>query len=102
MKSSHVCVIPSTREGFGIAALEALACGLPVVTADHPDNAIGELITEKTGFLSSQTPCDLAGKMRLALQQYPEMGSACRISAAEYDWDRIIPELEHYYLTRGF
>jgi len=102
MKSSHVCVIPSTREGFGIAALEALACGLPVVTADHPDNAICELITGKTGFLSSQTPCDLAGKMSLALQQYREMGSACRISAAEYDWDRIIPELEHYYLTRGF
>ena len=50
MKSSHVCVIPSTREGFGIAALEALACGLPVVTVDHPDNAISELITEKPGF----------------------------------------------------
>ena len=101
MKSSHVCVIPSTREGFGIAALEALACGLPVVTMDHPDNAISELITEKTGFLSLQTADDLAGKMRLALQQYPEMSSACRISAAEYDWDRIVPELEHYYQTRA-
>ena len=49
MKSSHVCVIPSTREGFGIAALEALACGLPVVTVDHPDNAICELITKEPG-----------------------------------------------------
>ncbi len=43
MKSSRVCVLPSTREGFGIVALEARACGIPVVTADHPGNAIRDL-----------------------------------------------------------
>lgn len=43
MKASRVCVLPSTREGFGIVALEALACGTPVVTADHPGNAIKDL-----------------------------------------------------------
>jgi len=36
LKSSKIFVLPSTREGFGITALEALACGLPVVTVDHP------------------------------------------------------------------
>lgn len=40
MKSSRMCVLPATREGFGIVALEALACGIPVITADHPGNAI--------------------------------------------------------------
>ena len=40
MKSSKICVLPSTREGFGITALEGLACGLPVVTIDHQANAI--------------------------------------------------------------
>lgn len=43
MKASKICVLPSTREGFGIVALEALACGIPVVTANHPGNAIRDL-----------------------------------------------------------
>lgn len=97
MKSSHVCVIPSTREGFGIAALEALACGLPVVTADHPDNAISELITEKTGFLSSLSVEDLASTIRVALGRYPAMKTACRVSAETYDWDRIVDQAESCY-----
>ncbi|HNX18490.1 MAG TPA: glycosyltransferase family 4 protein [Methanoregula sp.] len=97
MKASHVCVIPSTREGFGIAALEALACGLPVITVDHPDNAIRELITEETGFLASLSADDLADKIRVALCRYPEMVPACKASTETYDWDRIVDRAETYY-----
>lgn len=97
MKSSHICVIPSTREGFGIAALEALACGLPVVTVDHQDNAICELITEETGFRSSLSAEDLAGKIQDALSRYPAMKPACITSAEVYDWDRIVDDVESYY-----
>ena len=99
MKASHVCVIPSTREGFGIAALEALACGLPVVTVDHPDNAIRELITEETGFLSSLSVEDLAEKIRDALSQYPAMKPACMTSAEAFDWDRIVDDVEICYFS---
>jgi glycosyltransferase involved in cell wall biosynthesis len=97
MKSSHVCVIPSTREGFGIAALEALACGLPVVTVDHPANAICELITENTGFLCSLSAEALATAIRAALSRYPAMKTACGSSAEAYDWDLIVDRVEDYY-----
>lgn len=99
MKSSHICVIPSTREGFGITALEALACGLPVVTADHPDNAIGELISGDTGFRSSLSVEDFAANIRVALLRYPAMKTACMASAEAYDWDRIVEQAERWYLA---
>ncbi len=36
MKTSDIAVIPSKREGFGLAAVEAMACGKPVVCSDVP------------------------------------------------------------------
>ena len=87
MKSSKVFVLPSAREGFGIAALEALGCGLPVVTIDHPANAIRDLITDKTGFLCAPTPEALADAIGKALGSVEQMRDACRASAAPYDWE---------------
>ena len=97
LKSSKVFVLPSTREGFGITALEALACGLPVVTIDHPSNAIRDLITENNGFLCSLSAEDLADKISLALVHHVVMKNACIESAKSFDWDRIILDLESYY-----
>ena len=97
MKASHVFVIPSTREGFGIAALEALGCGLPVVTVDHPDNAVRELITEQTGFLSSLSENDLSATIRVALANYPSMKTACRAIAETHDWETMVDRLEREY-----
>jgi glycosyltransferase involved in cell wall biosynthesis len=97
MKAAKVFVMPSTREGFGITALEALACGLPVVTVDHPANAIRDLITEKNGFICSLSPQDLADTTRTALIQHTEMKAACIASAAIFDWERIVSDVETYY-----
>lgn len=42
MKQADVFFMPSSREGFGIAALEAMASGLPVVTSNLP--GIGDVV----------------------------------------------------------
>lgn len=97
MKASHVCVIPSTREGFGIAALEALACGLPVITVNHPGNAIRELLSERTGFICPLSEQAIADAIRVALHRYPDMREDCMKSAEPFDWDHIADLLEDYY-----
>jgi glycosyltransferase involved in cell wall biosynthesis len=52
MKSSKVFVLPSTREGFGMVVVEANACGIPVITIGHKDNASKDLIEEgKNGYI---------------------------------------------------
>jgi glycosyltransferase involved in cell wall biosynthesis len=98
MKASKVFAIPSTREGFGISALEAMACGLPVVTSSDPMNAIGLLVDEKCGAVCDPDPRDLAEKLEKMLISAGKNSGYCRRKAEAYDWEEITTSLEHYYI----
>lgn len=97
MKSSKVFVLPSIREGFGIAALEALACGLPVVTVDHPKNASKIFAEGGCGLLSSLDPADMATKLHDILTETRKDPDGCRFAARDYDWEVVTERLETYY-----
>lgn len=98
MKASRVFVLPSTREGFGIAALEAMACGLPVVTTDHPGNAAGDLVVEGVnGFCCELSAGEMGEKILAGLDLSRARASDCRDAAAAYDWGRITDTLEKVY-----
>ena len=97
MKSSKVFVLPSTREGFGIAALEANACGLPVVTVNHGRNAACDFINNGNGFICELSEGDVAEKILRGLSERKSMGRRCIERAKGYDWDGIVVDLRRMY-----
>jgi glycosyltransferase involved in cell wall biosynthesis len=98
MKASKVFVLPSTREGFGIAALEAMACGLPVVTDDHPGNAVRGLVKEGVnGFICGLSAEEIAEKVLLILQSGFHRKKGLQDEVGRYGWDTLTHRLESLY-----
>ena len=99
MKSSKVFVLPSTREGFGIVVIEANACGIPVITVNHKDNAAKDLVKEgKNGFVCQLDEKEIAKNIMKAIKNRNRMKQACTNSAKPYDWDNLMKKLEEVYL----
>jgi glycosyltransferase involved in cell wall biosynthesis len=97
MKSSGIFVSPSTREGFGMAALEANACGLPVVTVRHRMNAVMDLVKKDTGLICPPEARALGEAICSMLQENGKMSDRCKEAAREYGWDAVSRLLERVY-----
>jgi glycosyltransferase involved in cell wall biosynthesis len=108
LASSRVFALTSSREGFGLAALEALSCGVPVVTMDFPDNAAADLVKdERNGLVCPPTADAMAGALQRILtddQLHERLSRGAVRSAREYDWDSATAMSELAYqglLTHG-
>ena len=77
--SSDICVLPSYYESFGLSALEAAACGVPVV-ASKKGGLSSIVIDKKTGYLVREgNPADIIEKLSELLenkQKAYDMGKA--------------------------
>ena len=82
---AEAAVLPflSTKEGFGLAALEAMAAGTPVVARSLP--VLREVLGETAAFGSS--PPQFAEQLAAMLDQPPNP-AAGRALAASYTWER--------------
>lgn len=68
VKAAQICVFPSAREGFGIAVLEALACGVPVITTSATDNMARHLVDHSArGMVCEPTVAALARAIHMML-----------------------------------
>jgi glycosyltransferase involved in cell wall biosynthesis len=70
-RAAEVFVLPSHQENFGIAVVEALACGVPVLISNQV-NIWREIVDDKAGLAAAD---DLAGTLSL-LRQWLQLGTA--------------------------
>jgi alpha-1,6-mannosyltransferase len=82
LASADVALAPGPAETFGLAALEALACGTPVVVS--AESALPEVAGEAGASVPGE---DLAAGVRAVLAR-PERArrAAARARAEQYDW----------------
>ncbi|MGI8552955.1 MAG: glycosyltransferase [Dehalococcoidia bacterium] len=98
--AADVCVVPSHYESFGLVAVEAMACGVPVVAA-----RVGGLATTvrdgETGYLIPwRAPELFAERIDWLLQDddlRAKLGKAARASVRHFSWPRVASELSAEY-----
>ncbi|HEY7272787.1 MAG TPA: glycosyltransferase family 4 protein [Actinoplanes sp.] len=90
MKAARVLALPSVREGFGMVALEANACGIPVITVDHPGNAATELVDHgHTGWVVPPTATALAEAIEEALDGPARRPDEIAAHVDRYAWPEL-------------
>lgn len=92
-------IMPSEKESFGLAALEAMACEVPVISSNT--GGLPELnIQGETGFLSPVGDVgDMTSKALFILDKnnLPRFKANALKRAQEFDISRILPLYEAYY-----
>lgn len=99
-RSADVFVMPSLSEGFGMAALEGMAAGLPVIASDV--GGLPSFITHGVnGLLVPPGDVEALGSAIEEILEFPDFGAqlaaSAKSTAANHDWDRISSQYVELY-----
>lgn len=98
--AAEALVMPSLYESFGMVALEAMACGTPVIASEV--GGLGYLVqNEVTGYtIPDSEPETLSDKLSWLLNDPPlraAMGKRAAQYAQGYSWDKIAAQIAGVY-----
>lgn len=99
--NSSVFALPSRFEGFGVVIIEAMACGVPVVSFDC-ENGPRSIITDGVdGFLIPTFDIDAYADKVISLMTNEslrcQMGENARKTASQYDMAKIAPQWQQLF-----
>jgi L-malate glycosyltransferase len=100
LRGSDLFLMPSQSESFGLSALEAMACGVPVVASRT--GGIPEVVIDgETGYLAPVGAVEELTERALQVLRDPALHARLRRAAAAqaltFSSERIVPRYEQLY-----
>lgn len=95
---AEMLVFPSLYEGFGLPALEAFACAIPVIAADR--SSLPEVVADAGLLVNPEKEVEIADAVDKLLGDSSlraRLGQAGRERACEFSWERTARETVAVY-----
>ena len=100
--AADTLLLPSPYDAFGMVAMEAMACGLPVIVSREA--GVAELIRHNVNglLLDGVTDEEELARHMISVQANPEfvarLGQSARTTAERFSWDKVADETMRVYM----
>lgn len=100
--AADVFALPTQYEAWGLVIVEALACGLPVLTS-RLAGAAAVVQEGTTGYLldNPNNPAEIAAKLRPLLDGLPASAEEIEASVSGYSWPNILRRYEQHLMKQS-